>query len=427
MIQSISQMWRRGFAFALIAGVMSAHASTAPTAPPSLRLQSPDHACRNAVVRFVVSPEMQRRLRMRKTGEAAGELVLEGEGIRKRERLTCQLDQENGQTVATFVLPELAQNESRRYRLQWRPERRPGAEGEGVQVKREGSNVVITVGNSLFTRYGDQYGANKPYFYPILTPAGDHLTRRWPMETVAGESHDHPHHRGLWFTHGSVNGIDFWSEGLGTGKTLTTALDGLTSGPVYGRFHAATTWQAPDGKTIATDTRDITIYPLPNGDRLLDIAIAITPVDNPLVFGDTKEGSFGLRVADSLALTRREGGHIVTSAGNRDAAAWSKTADWVDYYGPLHGQTYGVALFDHPDNLRHPPPWHVRDYGLFAVNPFGRYDFHLGAKGSGDYTLPAGKSLMFRYHILFHKGDTASAFVSEQYAAYTDPPQVAVD
>jgi len=47
-----------------------------------------------------------------------------------------------------------------------------------------------------------------------------------------------------------------------------------------------------------------------------------------------------------------------------------KHADWCDYYGSIGGKTVGIAMFDHPSNPRHPTTWHVRDYGLFAANPF---------------------------------------------------------
>ena len=64
-------------------------------------------------------------------------------------------------------------------------------------------------------------------------------------------------------------------------------------------------------------------------------------------------------------------GHIVQSTGVRDGATWGKRAEWCDYYGPVEGQVVGIAIFDHPSNPAHPTWWHVRDYGLFAANPFG--------------------------------------------------------
>ena len=38
----------------------------------------------------------------------------------------------------------------------------------------------------------------------------------------------------------------------------------------------------------------------------------------------------------------------------------------------------GIAILNHPASFRYPTYWHVRDYGLFAANPFGLHDFKWG-------------------------------------------------
>jgi Methane oxygenase PmoA len=111
-------------------------------------------------------------------------------------------------------------------------------------------------------------------------------------------------------------------------------------------------------------------------------------------------------------------GHIVNSNGVRDGDTWGKRADWVDYYGPVNGKTVGVAIFDNPDNPRHPTWWHVRDYGLFAVNPFGWHDFDKKPAGAGDFKIPAGQSVTFRYRFYLHYGDEKQAKVAEAYEEY---------
>lgn len=383
---------------------------------PTITVSAPNRAYHNAVVTLVLPPVAERHIVLKTDG-----LVLQER--QDKPQILCQLDYDGKQPRLTFLLPDLPKGAKRTYRL-----RRDPILGKllahVVNVAPQSTDIEIRIAGKLFTRYTTQSGPNKPFFYPILTPEGANITRRWPMEQTTDESHDHPHHRGLWFTHGSVNGIDFWSEGKGTGKTVNRAFQALTSGPVYGGFTATTEWRAPEGKLIATDTRTVRVYPFPHGDRLLDFTIVIQPTDGPLVFGDTKEGMFGLRVADSLAPARKQGGHIETSTGQKDAAAWGKPAEWVDDWGPIQNQTYGVAIFDAPSNLRHPQTWHARDYGLFCVNPFGLHDFGLGAKGAGGYTVPMGRSLTLRYRLLFHKGDTETAGVAEQYAQFADPPQV---
>ena len=128
-----------------------------------------------------------------------------------------------------------------------------------------------------------------------------------------------------------------------------------------------------------------------------------------------------IRLAETMRLKGKVGhGHIINSNGVRDGDTWGKRADWCDYYAPREGKTYGVAIFDHPQNLRHPTWWMARDYGLFAANPFGQHDFE-GRKDEphlGDYTVPAGGTLTLRYRFYFHTGDPDAAQVAERYAEY---------
>jgi len=77
-----------------------------------------------------------------------------------------------------------------------------------------------------------------------------------------------------------------------------------------------------------------------------------------------------------------------------------------------------VAIFDHPQNLKHPTWWHVRDYGLFAANPFGVHYFEGKAEGTGDITIAVGESSTFRYRLYFHKGNDKEADVAEHYREY---------
>ncbi len=324
----------------------------------------------------------------------------------------------------TWIVRDLARGQSRAYRLV------PGERtaGAGVELKKLGPNVNFLVEGKLFTRYDTTTGPNKPYFYPVNGPTGKQIVRRWPLEDAPGETRDHPHHRGMFFTHGQMNGADFWLEGKDASKTVHAGYEALVSGPVFGQMRARTDWITRDNKKIAEDRRDVRVYTLRSG-YLMDFEIAVKAVGGPLRWGDTKEGTFAVRVADSLRPSLGKGkageGHIVNSAGNKDADAWGKAAAWCDYYGPVDGETVGVAIFDHPQNLRHPTTWHVRNYGLFAVNPFGLHDFDKSkGPGAGDHTTPEGETTTFRYRLFFHRGTTDEARIPAVWNAYAEPPVV---
>ncbi|MCH8980330.1 MAG: PmoA family protein, partial [Armatimonadetes bacterium] len=144
--------------------------------------------------------------------------------------------------------------------------------------------------------------------------------------------------------------------------------------------------------------------------------------DGRLVLGDTKEGTMAVRTHPNLKLAQPDEfkgklpvGHAVNSEGVTGPDIWGKRAAWVDYWGEVEGRTVGIALFDHPDNPRHPTWWHAREYGLFAANPFGVSYFEGKPAGTGDLTLAAGEEVRFRYRFLFHTGDPEAAGVLGKY------------
>lgn len=290
---------------------------------------------------------------------------------------------------------------------------------KGVSIVRGDSAISVSINGELFTCYNFQ-NVSRPSLYPLLGPHQLPVTRNWPFKDVPGEEHDHQHHQSFWFAHGSINGHDFWSEHPEAGRTVHDKFTKLSSGRNEGVIQSKNKLVAADGKLIATDLRTLRFYNT-TPHRVIDYEVEIFASEGDLVFGDTKEGTMAIRVAESMRVTRdkkRGEGHIVLSTGVRDTDAWSKRAEWCDYYGPVDGTILGIAIFDHPNNLRHPTWWHVRDYGLFAANPFGIHDFEKKEKGAGNFTLPKGKSLKFRYRILLHEGDEQQSKIAERYQDY---------
>lgn len=142
--------------------------------------------------------------------------------------------------------------------------------------------------------------------------------------------------------------------------------------------------------------------------RAIDFDVTLSAVAKT-VFGDTKEGTFAIRLRDEL--TEEKGTGRMTNAEGLSTMkqVWGKKSEWVDYAGTVEGHQVGIAIFDHPGNPSYPTWWHARDYGLFAANPFGEKDFTGDKSNNGSVTVDAGKSLRFRYRVLIHPGDTAAA------------------
>ena len=77
-----------------------------------------------------------------------------------------------------------------------------------VKIAQQGKDKIsVEIDGKPFTDFYIGPDTAKPYLYPLRTADGKIVTRGYPMVTdIPGEAHDHPHHRGLWFTHGDVNG-----------------------------------------------------------------------------------------------------------------------------------------------------------------------------------------------------------------------------
>src|SRR5260370_8091575 len=80
-----------------------------------------------------------------------------------------------------------------------------------VKITRGTDRISVEIDGKPYTEYFLSADGNKPYIYPLRTASGILVTRHYPMEEVAGETHDHPHHRGMFFAHGDINGVNFWA------------------------------------------------------------------------------------------------------------------------------------------------------------------------------------------------------------------------
>jgi hypothetical protein len=301
---------------------------------------------------------------------------------------------------------------------------------EALEVKLESlsDRVRVEIGGHLFTEYIFK-GSNRPYLYPVLMPDGVSLVRDYPMKTSPGEETDHRWHRSLWFAH-PVNDMDFWN-GSSSGLKIpngTIVHDGIleAAGGGVGLIRSRERWLSHKEDLVCTTETVIRLRGTSEW-RMIDYEVTFQAgPEKPLVMLDTKEGTMAIRLAQWMTLPHSyQGrnvpgeGHYVTSTGLRDAAVWGKRAAWCDAHAPYQGRTYGVAIFDHPKNPRHPTWWMARDYGLFAANPFGQHDFeNLSDVHAGDYTIPAGGSLTLRYRFLFHYGDEQAAKIAGRYGEY---------
>jgi hypothetical protein len=291
-----------------------------------------------------------------------------------------------------------------------------------VKFTRQPDRIDVQIDGQPFTAFYVGGEAPKPYLHPLRTASGKIISRHFPMAKVEGETRDHPHHRGLWYTHGDVNGFDFWMNekdyknqerrGIIALKKIGEIKDGKKEGRIRSTFE----WQTPKGEPLLTEDRLMVFHSDPKL-RIIDFDVTFTAIQK-VKFGDTKEGFFAIRLRDELTENKGTGTMVNAEGKKKMREVWGSRSPWVDYSGTLEGEKLGVAIFDHPSNPKHPTYWHSRDYGLFAANAFGEHDFLRDKTKDGSLTIEPQQALRFRYRVVIHPGDTAEAGIPALWSAY---------
>ncbi|MGL4942263.1 MAG: PmoA family protein [Thermoguttaceae bacterium] len=298
----------------------------------------------------------------------------------------------------------------------------------------DGADFVVTADGKPFASVvADSFGT--PIVFPIVTAGGVEVTRDYPMrrdksqQTAADPSRDHQHHRSLWLTHGNVNGVDFWAI-----DPPNTESANRKCGIIHAKLDKPSQqenavvilmnndWVTPKNETLCTEKRTLRFASQDVAGqvvRVIDVDSVITATQDSVVFGDTKEGAFGVRVHDAMRVKnggKKYSGTITNAERLTDDATWGKRSAWCDYRGMVGEKRVGVTILNHPTSLRFPTHWHVRDYGLFAANPFGVHDFEKS--GDGTLTLARGESCTLRYRVLITDGELSPETIGSLFKVY---------
>jgi hypothetical protein len=323
-------------------------------------------------------------------------------------------------------------------------------------AKDEHGGFSVKVAGRPFVSYV-VHEANKPFFWPVYGPTGALMVRSFPVQVVEGEKQDHAHHRGITFGHDTV-GLEGWTaarkgeqegqvenaRGGGDSWTEQKSYESSLKNPKSewgGKVRIAglarivhkdyKVWKSDanqveivevcehvdaSGARFMTEERHF-IFRATDQWRSIDFDQDIIASDGPIRFEDRKDSGLSIRVPSSIAVEAKRGGRIISSDGLVNEEAWGKPAKWCDYHGPVGDDLLGVAMMSHPSTFKFPDRWHVRTYGLFAVNPFGNKVFDKESPETPTL-IPAGDRLRLRHRFVFHKGDEKQAGIAGLYEAY---------
>ncbi|MFM1872606.1 MAG: hypothetical protein RL398_2028, partial [Planctomycetota bacterium] len=286
----------------------------------------------------------------------------------------------------------------------------------GVRAEPDGDLVQITVDGAPFATVRTA-ALPRPFVWPLLGPDGVRRTRNFPMATGAGEEQDHPHHQSMWFAHGSVNGFDFW-HGKGHRERQVRATPPQLSHRDGGAEVVCDYLWTVDADQVVARERRSWRFAAQDGAWIADFGTELRSADGSgLVFGDTKEGTFALRVHPQLRVDGKVAhGTLVDADGRVGGKVWGNRAAWIATEGLVDGRRVGLAIFDHQDNYGFPTHWHARTYGLLASNPFGLHDFGKGPAGVGELRVPADQALRLKYRVVLFAGEW-QARLAERFGA----------
>ncbi|SEG49315.1 Methane oxygenase PmoA [Algoriphagus boritolerans DSM 17298 = JCM 18970] len=302
--------------------------------------------------------------------------------------------------------------------------------------------VEVLVDGKLFTAYLYPETIAKPVLYPIKSSQGNDLTRGFPLAPRPGERVDHPHHIGIWFNYGDVNGLDFWNNSdaipedkkSGYGTIIHTEILSTRESREGAELEVAADWVGPDGRILLKETTRF-IFSSSGEKNVIDRITTLKAHGQAVSFTDNKEGMLGIRVARELEhpsdkpeiFTDASGiatavptlnndgvtGMYRSSEGIEGDDVWGTRGKWVNLTGEINGEKVSLAILDHPKNPGYPTYWHARGYGLFAANTLGQKAMS-GGKEELNFKLADGESVTFRYRIVVNSGSALTDEVLNQ-------------
>jgi hypothetical protein len=314
------------------------------------------------------------------------------------------------------------------------------------KVQKYMDRVEVYVDSILFTSYRYEPTLEKPVLFPVHAPDGAPVTRGYPLAPRKKERVDHPHHVGLWFNFGDVNGYDFWNNSSAIpdekkgayGRIIHRSIEHIESQGIRAVLKVNHDWMAPDNEEAGILIEESTtfIFSTLDGAWMVDRMTRLKAAADKITFTDNKEGMLAIRVdrafehpsnspviltdakgkSSGEAVLDNEGvtGWYTNREGDAGMDAWGKNAGWVRLTGTKEGSDYTLVLMDHPQNINYPSCWHARGYGLFSVNNLGR-KVYKRKLDKFQLDLNKGENLTFRHRFVVAMGHYSMEEVEALY------------
>lgn len=292
------------------------------------------------------------------------------------------------------------------------PDPAPGASslqavaGAAVATAADGKTISVQLDDTKAIVYRHGEVPAKPYVAELRTPGGVQVLRDAPA--------DHLHHHGLMLAFG-VDGVDFWAEGPRNGRQENVELGGVEGTSVNGCLSAELSqklaWKEPsEPKTLLFEQRSIRLdQPAGRNYRLLTWSSRLVPPEgkDKAVLGGSHYFGLGLRFVAAF-----DGGTFFNSAGDLGEMVRGEerlgAARWCAATATVDGRNVTVAMFDHPDNPRHPARFFT------MAKPFAYLSATLNL-WKEPLEVAADRPLVLRYGVLVAAGKLTAEAIETIY------------
>lgn len=300
-----------------------------------------------------------------------------------------------------------------------------------IEFIQKENQIDVFIDEQLVTSYLHADDLLKPCLYPVKTLSGETVTRAFPFEVIEGESDDHPHHTGAYFTYGSrgeVNGDHFWNMHDIPPQIKHIEVLGTELEKDEGEITTISHWINSQNKPILEEKREME-FVVDDNEYHIDFTIELKALDTTVTFEDTKEGMFAIRVADWLAENARgniesTGRYMNAEGDETEENIWGKRSSWVWLEGEKDGKNIGIAMYHHPESVNYPTYWHARGYGCFAANPIGQFDFQEGRDLENPQkrtlVIPPGENALFKFRLTVYEGARTKGQFNEEFEEFIE-------
>jgi hypothetical protein len=272
---------------------------------------------------------------------------------------------------------------------------RPRSAEPKLSWRRAQTSIALLHRGRVVWQHVHDRKIGKPYMRIGLLD-GTELTRPWPIPKGYPKS-DHTWHRALWWSWKAIDGVNYWEENQQGTDPVKVEIAANKDGSAG--IHATLAYHQPGKAPVVTEERRVDVSaPDKTGSYLITWQATFTAAGKKdVVFNRNSYGGLAIRLAAECCgdpARAKPAWTFLDSEKRRKCNG--RAARWVAYFGTApNGRAAGVAIFDHPDNPRHPSWWQTRDNYPYLNPSFTCKE---------DYRLPAGKSLTLKYGVLVHQG-----------------------